>query len=399
MLNSFNREVKQETSSLTDSRTSYVDQYNSYLEKMVFVCVDDFEQKAHSVLEKSALDYYRSGAGEQYTLHLNREAFRRIRIRPRCLRDVSRINTSCSILGIDLKWPLGIAPTAMQKLAHPEGEGGSARAAGNAGSIYILSTLSTMSIEDVATAAPNTNKWFQLYVYRDRSLTEQMVRRAEKSNFKAIVLTIDAPVFGQRRSDIRNKFSLPPHLSLGNFKGIKADGVHSDDGSTSGINAYVSKQFDPTLTWKDVEWLVKLTRLPVIVKGVLTREDAVLAREFGCAGIIVSNHGARQIDTVPASIEALPEVVKAVGNDLVVMLDGGVSNANDIFKALALGAKMVFVGRAALWGLACGGQKGVEELLGVLRKDLEVTLALAGCQKLLDITADMVAHESTYAKL
>ncbi|XP_014091204.1 uncharacterized protein Hao [Bactrocera oleae] len=366
---------------------------------MVFVCVDDFEKKAHSVLEKSALDYYRSGAGEQYTLNLNREAFRRIRIRPRFLRDVSSIDTRCKVLGIAQKWPLGIAPSAMQKLAHPEGEGGNARAAGNAGSIFILSTLSTMSIEEVATAAPDTNKWFQLYVYRDRSLTEQMVRRAEKANFKAIVLTIDAPIFGQRRSDVRNKFSLPSHLHLANFEGIKADGVRSDSEAISGINAYVSSQFDPTLTWKDVAWLVNLTRLPVIVKGVLTREDAVLAREFGCAGIIVSNHGARQIDTVPASIEALPEIVKAVGNDLVVMLDGGVTQGNDIFKALALGAKMVFVGRAALWGLACDGQNGVENLLNVLRKDLEITLALAGCQKLSDISSDMVAHESTYAKL
>ncbi|XP_039955114.1 uncharacterized protein LOC126755637 [Bactrocera neohumeralis] len=366
---------------------------------MVFVCVDDFEKKAHSVLEKNALDYYRSGAGEQYTLNLNREVFRRIRIRPRFLRDVSNIDTRCKVLGIDLKWPLGIAPSAMQKLAHPEGEGGNARAAGNAGSIYILSTLSTMSIEEVAAEAPDTNKWFQLYVYRDRALTEQMVRRAEKANFKAIVLTIDAPIFGQRRSDIRNKFSLPPHLHLANFEGIKADGVRTDEEAVSGINAYVSSQFDPTLTWKDVAWLVNLTRLPVIVKGVLTREDAILAREFGCAGIIVSNHGARQIDTVPASIEALPEVVKAVGNDLIVMLDGGVTQGNDIFKALALGAKMVFVGRAALWGLACNGQKGVEDLLSVLKKDLEITLALAGCQKLSDISGDMVAYESTYAKL
>ncbi|CAD7012184.1 (S)-2-hydroxy-acid oxidase GLO1 [Ceratitis capitata] len=366
---------------------------------MALVCVEDFEKKAHSVLEKNALDYYRSGAGEQFTLQLNRDAFRRIRIRPRCLRDVSVIDTSCHILGIDLRWPLGIAPSAMQKLAHPEGEGGNARAAGNAGSIYILSTLSTMSIEEVAAAAPNTNKWFQLYVYKDRSLTEQMVRRAEKANFKAIVLTVDAPIFGQRRSDIRNKFNLPPHLHLANFQGIKADGVISNNEATSGINAYVSSQFDSTLTWKDVTWLVNLTKLPIIVKGILTREDAVLAREFGCAGVIVSNHGARQIDTVPASIEALPEIVKAVGNDLVVMLDGGVTQGNDIFKALALGAKMVFVGRAALWGLACNGQKGVEDLLGVLKKDFEITLGLSGCQRLHDITSDMVTHESTYAKL
>ncbi|XP_037948816.1 peroxisomal (S)-2-hydroxy-acid oxidase GLO5 [Teleopsis dalmanni] len=367
---------------------------------MALVCVEDFEKKAHTVIEKFALDYYRSGAGEQFTLNLNREAFKKWRIRPRFLRDVSKMNMGCKILGENLKWPLGIAPTAMQKLAHPEGECGNARAAGSAGSVFILSTLSTTSIEEVATAAPNTCKWFQLYVYKDRSLTEQLVRRAEKAGFKALVLTIDAPIFGQRRSDVRNKFSLPSHLCLGNFEGIQSEGVRSEMYTgKSGINEYVSSQFDATLTWKDVEWLIKSTYLPVIVKGVLTREDAVLAREFGCAGIIVSNHGARQLDCVPASIEALPEVVKAVGHDMLVMLDGGIMQGNDIFTALALGAKMVFVGRPALWGLACGGQKGVEDMLSVLKNDFEITLALTGCQTLNDINKDMIVHESYYAKL
>ncbi|XP_067626556.1 uncharacterized protein [Eurosta solidaginis] len=367
---------------------------------MTRVCVEDFEKDALRLLDKNALDYYRSGAGEQLTLNLNREAFKKIRIRPRCLRDVSNIDIRCNVMGIDLKWPLGISPTAMQKLAHSDGEGANALAAGNVGSIFILSTLSTMSIEEVASVAPNTNKWFQLYVYKDRSLTEKMVRRAEEASFKAIVLTIDAPIFGQRRSDIRNGFSLPSNLRLANFQSLQAAaGVQSDGEGTSGINVYVARQFDATLTWKDLAWLVKLTRLPIILKGVLTHEDAILAREVGCAGIIVSNHGGRQIDTVPASIEALPEIVKAVGNDLVVMLDGGIRDGNDIFKALALGAKVVFVGRPALWGLACGGQKGVEEVLNILKKDFEISLALAGCQKLSDISGDMVAHESTYAKL
>lgn len=230
------------------------------------------------------------------------------------------------------------------------------------------------------------------------SLTEKCVRRAEKANFKALVLTIDAPIFGHRRADVRNKFSLPSHLTLANFQGEQAKGVVTMQGG-SGINEYVASQFDASITWKDINWLKQITKLPIIVKGVLTAEDAVLAREFGCAGVIVSNHGARQIDTVPASIEALPEVVKAVGNDLVVMMDGGVTQGNDIFKALALGAKTVFIGRPAVYGLAYNGQLGVEQLLGVLKKDFEITMALTGCQKLSDIQPAMVAHESTYAKL
>ncbi|KAH8369831.1 hypothetical protein KR093_001083 [Drosophila rubida] len=364
---------------------------------MELVCVEDFELQADRKLEKIAKDYYKSGAGDQFSLRLNREAFKKLRLRPRCLRDVSQLDISCKIFGQQQKWPLGIAPTAMQKMAHPDGEIGNARAAGKAGSIFILSTLSTTSLEDLAAGAPDTNKWFQLYIYKDRSLTEKIVRRAEKANFQALVLTVDAPIFGHRRADVRNKFSLPAHLSLANFKGEQANGVITEGGS--GINEYVASQFDPSITWQDIAWLKKLTHLPIVVKGVLTAEDAVLAREFGCAGVIVSNHGARQIDTVPASIEALPEVVNAVGNDMVVMLDGGIMQGNDIFKALALGAKTVFIGRPAVYGLAYNGQKGVEQLLGVLRKDFEITMALTGCQKLTDIKSAMVAHESTYAKL
>ncbi|KAM8712076.1 hypothetical protein ACLKA7_012578 [Drosophila subpalustris] len=364
---------------------------------MDLVCVDDFERQADSKLEKTAKDYYKSGAGEQFTLNLNREAFKRLRLRPRYLRDVSKLDISCQIFGQQLKWPVGIAPTAMQKMAHPDGEIGNARAAGKAGSIFILSTLSTTSLEDLSAAAPDTLKWFQLYIYKDRSLTEKIVRRAEKANFKALVLTVDAPIFGHRRADVRNKFSLPSHLSLANFQGEQANGVVTEGGS--GINEYVANQFDASINWKDINWLKQLTHLPIILKGILTAEDAILAREFGCAGVIVSNHGARQIDTVPASIEALPEVAKAVGNDLVVMLDGGITQGNDIFKALALGAKTVFIGRPAVYGLAYNGQQGVEQLLDILKKDFEISMALTGCPKLSDIQSSMVVHESTYSRL
>ncbi|KAH8303077.1 hypothetical protein KR044_012222 [Drosophila immigrans] len=362
---------------------------------MALVSVADFELKANGKLEKNALDYYKSGAGEQVTVSLNHEAYKRLRLRPRFLRDVSHLDVSCEILGEQLQWPLGIAPSAMQKLAHPDGEIGMARAAGKAGSIYILSTLSTTSLEDLAAAAPQTCKWFQLYIYKERSVTEQLVRRAERANFKALVLTIDTAINGDRRADAKNKFCLPSHLSLANFEGELAQGVVSCGGG-SGLNEYVASHYDPSVTWKDIKWLQQLTHLPVILKGVLTAEDAELAREFGCSGIIVSNHGGRQLDTAPATIEALPEIVAAVGNELVVMLDGGIMQGNDIFKALALGAKTVFIGRPALWGLASNGQAGVEQLLHVMRDDFEVTMKLTGCPSLADIQPTMVVHESAY---
>ncbi|EDW02066.1 peroxisomal (S)-2-hydroxy-acid oxidase GLO3 [Drosophila grimshawi] len=362
---------------------------------MSLVSVADFEQKANGQLEPNALDYYRSGAGEQVTLNLNRQAYKRLRLRPRCLRDVSKLDASCEILGEHLNWPLGIAPTAMQKLAHPDGEIGSARAAGKAGSIFILSTLSTTSLEDVAAAAPDTCKWFQLYIYRDRCLTEELVRRAERANFKALVLTVDTPINGDRRADARNHLSLPSHLTLANFKAECTQGFVSKCGG-SGLNEYVACNYDPSISWQDVKWLQQLTHLPIVLKGILSAEDALLARDIGCAGLIVSNHGGRQLDTTPASIEVLPEIVAAVGKDMVVMMDGGIMQGIDIFKALALGAQTVFIGRPTLWGLAANGQRGVEQLLTILKRDFEVTMTLTGCPTLADIRPAMVVHESAY---
>lgn len=226
-------------------------------------------------------------------------------------------------------------------------------------------------------------------------MTEQLVKRAERSDFKALVVTIDTPINGDRRADAKNQFCLPPHLSLANFQGAMAQGVVSAMGG-SGLNEYVASHYDPSITWKDIKWLQQLTHLPIILKGILTAEDAELARESGCAGVIVSNHGGRQLDTAPATIEALPEIVAAVGKDLVVMLDGGIMQGNDIFKALALGAKTVFIGRPALWGLATNGQAGVEQLLSLMKDDFEITMKLTGCPTLADIKSTMVVHESFY---
>lgn len=364
---------------------------------MTLVSVQDYEKRAFELIPRNALDYYRSGAGDELSLKLNRICFDRLRIRPRVLKSGAQRDMSVKIFGDQYAMPIGISPTAMQRMAHPLGEVANAKAAASRGVGFTLSTIATSSIEEVAAGTPKSPKWFQLYIYRDRKLTENLVRRAEKAGFKAIVLTVDAPMFGLRRADMRNKFSLPSTFTLANFEGRVATGVQSQGGS--GINEYITEQLDPTLSWDDVKWLTKFTKLPVIVKGVLTKEDAIIAADLGVQGIWVSNHGARQLDSVPASIEALPEVVAAVGDRTTVLLDGGVSEGTDVFKALALGAKMVLFGRPALWGLAVNGQQGVEHVLDLLRKELDIGMALAGCQSVANITRDHVVHESFYAKL
>ncbi|KAB0798468.1 hypothetical protein PPYR_09461 [Photinus pyralis] len=362
------------------------------------VCVQDFETHAFQVLAKGPLDYYKSGAGDQLTLENNRKAFSKLRIRPRCFRDVSTRNLSTTVMGTTVCVPFGIAPTAMQKLAHPDGEIASVRAAEKMGTIFILSTISTTSLEDVAAAAPNAHKWYQLYIYKDREITANLVKRAEAAGFKAIVLTVDSPRFGIRRDDIRNNFKIPPHLTLANFVGDKATNV-SRAQSGSGIANYVISLFDPALVWEDIAWLRQLTTLPIVVKGILTAEDAQKAVKMGVSGIMVSNHGGRQVDGVPASIEALPEVVKAVGDQVEVYMDGGIRQGVDVFKALALGAKMVFVGRPNLWGLAYNGEEGATKVLDTLKFELDNVMSLSGCTSIKEVTSDLVVHKSYYSRL
>ncbi|XP_035430846.1 uncharacterized protein LOC118263143 [Spodoptera frugiperda] len=364
-----------------------------------YISVKEIEDAALSILPKPARDYYKSGATEEQTLAENRTAFQRLRIRPKCLIGVTRCDLRTKVLGHDVSLPVGISPTAMQRMAHPEGELANARAAQAEKTIFTLSTIATSSIEEVAEAAPDGVKWFQLYIYNDREVTRNLVLRAEKAGFKAIALTVDTPLFGIRRADVRNKFTLPPHLRLANFDGILSTKIRST-GSGSGLNNYVENLFDKSLTWEEVKWLKSITKLPIIAKGILRGDDAVKAIEAGCSAILVSNHGARQLDGVPTTIEALPEIVEAVRKyNVEVYLDGGVTTGTDVYKALALGARMVFVGRPALWGLTVGGQAGVQRMLSIFRTELEYTLQIAGTPTIADITKDMVRHESTYSKL
>ncbi|EMS58206.1 hypothetical protein CFC21_029610 [Triticum aestivum] len=327
--------------------------------------VTEYQAIAKQKLPKMIYDYYASGAEDEWTLQENREAFARILFRPRILIDVSKIDMTTTILGFKLSMPIMISPTAMQKMAHPDGEYATARAASAAGTIM---------------------------VYKDRKVVEQLVRRAEKAGFKAIALTVDTPRLGRREADIKNRFVLPPNLTLKNFEGL--DLGKMDQANDSGLASYVAGQIDRTLSWKDVKWLQSITTMPILVKGVITAEDSRLAVENGAAGIIVSNHGARQLDYVPATISALEEVVKGAGGQIPVFLDGGVRRGTDVFKALALGAAGVFIGRPVVFSLAVAGEAGVSNVLKMLRDEFELTMALSGCNSLADITRNHVVTEA-----
>ncbi|XP_050899848.1 glycolate oxidase isoform X3 [Lathyrus oleraceus] len=301
--------------------------------------VSEYEAIARQKLPKMIFDYYASGAEDEWTLKENRNAFSRILFRPRILRDVSKIDLTTNVLGFDISMPIMIAPTAMQKMAHPQGENATARAASAAGTIMTLSSRANASVEEVASTGAGI-RFFQLYVLKDRNVVTQLVRRAESAGFKAIALTVDTPVLGRREADIKNRFTMPPHLELKNYEGLKPGKLDKTDDSD--LAFYVAAQNDQSLNWKDVKWLQTITSLPILLKGVLTAEDTKLSIQAGVSGIIVSNHGARQLDYVPATITALEEVVKAAGGKIPVFLDGGIRRGTDVFKALALGASGVF---------------------------------------------------------
>ncbi|KAM7267140.1 hypothetical protein ACFE04_009306 [Oxalis oulophora] len=352
--------------------------------------VMEYEAIAKQKLPKYAYDYYASGAEDQWTLQENRNAFSRILFRPRILIDVSKIDMSTTVLGYKISMPIMIAPTAFQKMAHPDGEYATARAASSANTIMTLSSWATSSVEEVASTGPGI-RFFQLYVYKDRNVVAQLVRRAEAAGFKAIALTVDTPRLGRRESDIKNRFNLPSHLTLKNFEGLNLGQM--DKSNDSGLASYVAGQIDRTLSWKDIQWLKTITSMPILVKGVITAEDARIAVQVGAAGIIVSNHGARQLDYVPATISALEEVVKGAQGRVPVFLDGGVRRGTDVFKALALGASGIFIGRPVVFSLAAEGEAGVKKVLQMLRDEFELTMALSGCRSLKEITRDHIVTE------
>ncbi len=355
------------------------------------VNIADFEAIAKARMETSAYDYYAGGAEDERTVEENRRGFDRLAIRPRVLTGVDSIDLTTPLLGLTLPFPIGLAPTAFNQLGHPEGERAAARAAGKARTLMCVSTIASTSLEDVAAAADGP-LWFQLYVYKDRAVTLDMVARAEAAGYRALVLTVDTPRLGRRERDARNRFALPPDVKIANLERYGTPEALRWAGGSS-FTEYVHKLLDSGLTWESVDWLRSVTKLPVLIKGILTAEDAALALAHGAAGIVVSNHGGRQLDGAIATIDALPEIVAAVAGRAPVMLDGGIRRGTDVFKALAIGASAVFLGRAYLWGLAADGEAGVSRVLDMLRRELELAMALSGCAAVNAITpAHVTGH-------
>ncbi|MGA7936665.1 MAG: alpha-hydroxy acid oxidase [Kovacikia sp.] len=352
----------------------------------------EYEHCAAQQLSPMSWDYYASGAWDEVTLRDNRAAFERLRLRPRMLVNVSDRQMNVTVLGQPLALPILVAPMAFQCLAHPDGELATTRAAAQIGTVMVLSTLSTKPLESVAavsqTLTGTPRPWFQLYVHRDRGLTKALVERAYAAGFAALCLTVDAPVLGQRERDRRNRFVLPTSMELANLTSLKA--LESPQGSQeSGLFSYFLEQINPALTWTDLEWLQSLSPLPLVLKGILRGDDAVRAVEYGAQGIIVSNHGGRQLDGAISSIEALPEIVAAVNGRAEVLVDGGIRRGTDVLKALALGANAVLVGRPILWGLAVAGSAGVQHVLEILQNEFDLAMALSGCASLQDIDSSL----------
>lgn len=342
----------------------------------------DYEKAAAEKMQAPYYAYYAGGVADNIALRNNRSAFERIQLRPRMLVDTSTLSLKTVVGDRELAMPVMIAPTAMHKLAHPDGELATARAAKNAGIIQILSTFSSVSIEEVAAAGYAT--WFQLYIPNDRAEITKLVRRAEAAGCEALVLTVDVPAPGLRENLTRAGFAVPydmprPHI---------AQDEAFDDSNGWGVAA--GRFLDRSLTWEDFGWLCEIANVPVWIKGVLRGDDALKAVKHGAAGIIVSNHGGRQLDTTIAPLDALPEIVAAVGDQVDMLMDGGVRRGVDVIKALALGAKAVLLGRAPLWGLAVNGEEGATDVLALLRAEIENAMVLCGCPSVNDIDQSLL---------
>ncbi len=352
--------------------------------------IHDLEKIAVQRLPDAPRGYYASGGWDEVTLRENREAYERIRVHYRCMVDVSKRDLSTEVLGCKMSMPIVVAPTAFHCMATEEGELATVRAAAKAGVVMGVSTLATKSFEEVAEAGEGKIPlWFQLYIAREREFTKDMLARAKASGYRAVMLTVDTPEWGRRERDVRNAFHLPHHLSAVNVARYSPEGAKMQH-SGRGLGQAFPWMIDNSLTWKDVDWLRGQTDLPIMVKGICRADDAKAAVEHGVQCVIVSNHGGRQMDGAPATIEVLPEIVDAVGDQVPVLVDGGIRRGTDVLKALALGAKAVQIGRPILWGLATAGEEGALAALEFLRSELSLAMALAGCPNVASITPDLV---------
>jgi 4-hydroxymandelate oxidase len=350
----------------------------------------ELEELAREKLSPMAYAYYASGALEETTLRENVAAWARIALHYRVLVDVSNRDLSTTVLGARVSMPVLVAPTAFHKLACDAGEIATARAAAAEGTVMCLSSLSNTAVEDVCAAGAGCPVWFQLYVYRDRAATAALVARAEAAGASAIVLTVDAPVLGRRERDVRNEFHLPEGLRIENMSAVAGHGDVALRSSASGLAAYFAEKLDPSLAWKDVAWLRSVTRLPVVVKGLVRADDACRAVDHGASAIVVSNHGGRQLDGSPSTASVLGPIADAVQGRIEVLVDGGVRRGADVLRALALGARAVLVGRPILWGLATAGEEGARAVLATFRGELDQAMALAGCASVAHATRDLL---------
>jgi 4-hydroxymandelate oxidase len=351
------------------------------------VTVEDYASMAHQALPQDVWDYIAGGAGDEISVRANRTAFKQMALRPRVLVDVSKRDLTTTLLGQPVAAPIGVAPMAYHQLTHPDAEIATVQAAGAAGLVCVAGTFASRKIEDIARASAGP-LWFQVYCFRDRSITADLIRRAEDAGYSAVVLTVDTPLMGLRDRDVRNGFRLPADVRPANLPGVTGDGVA----------ALTAALADPSLTWQVIDWIRGITTLPLVLKGILTGQDAALAVAAGADAIWVSNHGGRQVDGATATLAALPEVAGEAGTEAEIYLDGGIRRGTDVIKALALGARAVFTGRPVLWGLATAGLTGARHVLDLLTNELDHALALCGCPGVAGIDPGMVRPHGCVGK-
>lgn len=359
------------------------------------ITLDDMQSYAAKMLPKFIWDYYSSGANAEHTLRRNRTAFNLYSIRPKVLANISKPVLNTSVQGTNIPFPICIAPTALQCLCHTEGELATSKVCSYYGTCMCLSTSSTKSLEEVySVAGLNPVLWFQIYVFNDWELTSSLIKRAERTGFKAFVLTVDANVLGQRYNDQKNKFSLPSHLKFGNLLLDDMKNTTFKGECGSGLEKFMQDSNVRNLGWDIIAKIKSITSLPLIVKGIQTPEDALLAVQYKVDGIWISNHGGRQLDTVDASIEMLDEISQVLDTTQIeVYVDGGIRHGTDILKALALGARAVFIGRPVLYGLTYDGDNGVKLVLEILKNELEMAMAFSGCNSVRDINRKLICKK------
>lgn len=359
--------------------------------------LDELERLAAESLPAPAYDFFAGGADDEVTVEENTSAWHKLRLRPKTMRDATLVSTAAQVLGTPVTSPILVAPTSFLKMAHPEGEIAAAVGTAEAGSLIVVSTRSTIPIDEIAAAVPGSPRWFQVYILKDRDWTAELVSRAAELGYSALVLTVDAPVVGRRRRDERNAFTFPDDIKPAHLPPAleAADGAARSYPGAPYISADAPSddpaEHDRAVTFSDIGWLSSISGLPIVVKGVLRGDDASACVEAGAAGIVVSNHGGRQLDSVISTADALPDVVSAVAGAAEVYVDGGIRRGTDVLKAIALGADAVLIGRPVIWGLATGGAKGVQQVLEELASELAHAMALCGATNLSEISKDLIA--------